>query len=292
MSATPSSRLAAYFDRIGLAAPPIADAAGLEALQRAHRLAIVFENVDVRLGREIRIDSDSAFDKLVTRRRGGYCFEQNRLFADMLGALGLQTRPLLARARLAPPGDHPPRTHVLLLAEIGGEPWIADVGFGGSYLPPLRLADGFTTRTVDGAQHRLRRIGERGSLAGEWLLERAGAHATTDGRGLPHDDWQPQYSFDLSEVGQADLAQANHWTSTAAGSRFTNLQIATIALPKGFASLIDHALNVSDGGRQEQQEIVAAGRYREVLAGRFRLPLEDAEVAELPLFCGRDRVGA
>ena len=132
MSGAQAGRLAAYLERVGLAEAPPADAVGLQGLQHAHRMAIPFENVDVRLGREIRIDSEGVFDKLVVRRRGGYCFEQNRLFADVLAELGLPSRPLLARARLGPQSaEHPPRTHVLLLVEFGGEPWIADVGFGG-----------------------------------------------------------------------------------------------------------------------------------------------------------------
>jgi N-hydroxyarylamine O-acetyltransferase len=206
----------------------------------------------------------------------------------MLTELGLPNRPLLARVRLGPPGaDHPPRTHVLLLVEIAGEPWIADVGFGGSYLPPLPLRDGAEAGTPDGARYRLRRIDERGALTGEWLLERAGPPASTDGRGMPHADWQAQYSFDLDEVAPADLAQANHWTATAPGSRFTTVQIATIALPQGFASLLDHALSLVDGAAREQAEITDPNRYRAVLAERFRLELDEAEIAELPLFRAR-----
>ena len=284
MSDSGAGRLAAYFARIGLTGPVGIDASTLIALQRAHRLAIPFENFDIRLGREIRIDSDSVFDKLVACGRGGNCFEQNRLFADMLAALHIPTRPLLARVRLGPPAaDPPPRTHVLLLADVAGAAWIADVGFGGSYVPALALADGSVAATDDGARHRLRRVGERGSLAGEWLLERAGPYASTDGRAPPRDDWQPQYSFDLTDVAPADLEQANHWTSTASSSRFTNLHIATIASPGGFVSLVDRTLSVT-GAPNEQTEIAGADAYRKLLAARFGIILSDAEVAALPLF--------
>jgi N-hydroxyarylamine O-acetyltransferase len=275
-------RLAAYLERIGHVGAVGSDAAALDALQRAHRLAIPFENLDVRLGREIRIDSESVFDKLVSRPRGGYCFEQNRLFADMLAALGLATRPLLARVRLGPPAaEPPPRTHVLLLADIGGEAWLADVGFGGSYVPAMPLREGHVALTDDGARHRLRRTGKCGSLAGEWLLERSGPYADTDRRALPHTDWQPQYSFDLAQVAPADLEQANHWTATAASSRFTNLHIATIALPAGFASLIERTLNISG---VSSEEIGDAAAYRDALASRFGIRLGNADAAALPLF--------
>ncbi|MBT2135162.1 arylamine N-acetyltransferase [Croceibacterium sp. LX-88] len=278
------SRLAAYLERIGLAAIPSPDAVGLEALLVAHREAIAFENLDIPLGRPIAIDSDSVFAKLVTNRRGGYCFEQNRLLADMLELLGLPSRPLLARVRLgAAHGDHPPRTHVLLLIEIEGSPWIADAGFGGSYVPALPLAVGAPADTADGARHRLRRVGELGSLAGEWLLERAGAHDTTDGRAHPHEDWQPQYSFDLAQVAPDDLVQANHWTSTAPTSRFTSLCVATRVLPGGFAGLTDRALRIS-GGKSEAREIPDAQAYVETLRETFGLELPIEAIERWPIF--------
>ena len=102
--------LAAYLARIRLGARPTLDHYGLAAMQRAHRLAIPFENLDIRLGRGVAIDSDAVFAKLVTAKRGGYCFEQNRLFADALDALGFTAasgysflpRLLLQRASGAP----------------------------------------------------------------------------------------------------------------------------------------------------------------------------------------------
>lgn len=287
MSGTQRGRLTAYLERIELAGPPAPDPAGLETLQRAHRLAIPFENLDIGLGRPIQIDEDSVFDKLVTRGRGGYCFEHNRLLGDVLAAIGVEARPLLARVRLGAAAGHPPRTHVLLLADVGGRPWILDAGFGGGYVPVLPLSDGAGAATADRAAHRLRRIGELGSLEGEWLLERAGPVAATDGRALPHEGWQPQYSFDLAGVALGDLEQANHWTSFAPASRFTSSQIVTIALVEGFASLIDGTLKVANGEGCEEEVVVDPRRYRKVLGARFRLPLSEAEVSGLPLFAAR-----
>jgi len=118
--------LDAYLARIGLKEAPAPTADGLALLQRAHRLAIPFENLDVILGRGIAIDSASVFAKLVTARRGGYCFEQNRLFGDALDTLGFQMRPLLARVWLGVEGPPPGKTHTLCLVTIDGQDWIAD----------------------------------------------------------------------------------------------------------------------------------------------------------------------
>lgn len=274
-----------YLARIGLASAPPPSSAGLAAVQAAHRLAIGFENLDIRLGRSIAIDARSVFDKLVLRGRGGYCFEQNRLFSDALAAIGIANRPLLARVRLmAAPGATPPRTHVCLLALIEGEPWLADAGFGGSNLPPLALVDGAEATTPDGARHRLSRVGPGGTLDGEWRLERAGPHTATDGRAADHLNWQPQYTFDLAQVAPEDLEQANHWTSTRAGTRFTTLHVASIPLVDGFAALSERDLTITRNGRVETRTICSPVEYAATLRDLFRIALSDEDAARLPLF--------
>ena len=272
-------RLAAYLERLGHPEPPTPDAAGLEALQRAHRLAIPFENFDIALGRSIAIDGESVFAKLVRGGRGGYCFEHNRLLADMLELAGIVTRPLLARVWLgAVPGATPPRTHVLLLTELGGERWIADAGFGGSYVPMLPLADGAEAGTADGARHRLRRRGRTGALEGEWAMERAGP--SPDGG----EEWRAQYSFDLAEVAPVDLAQANLWTSTAPDTRFTSHVIASRPLANGFASLTDRTLTLARGVVAEQREIGDAAAYAVMLGDVFGIALPEERLRDWPIF--------
>ncbi|MBO9576300.1 MAG: arylamine N-acetyltransferase [Sphingobium sp.] len=278
------TRLAAYLDRIGLDAAPALTLEGLATILAAHRRFIAFENLDVRLGRGIRIDSDSVFDKLVLKRRGGYCFEQNRLLADMLREIGFELRPLLARVRLGAPDIIPVRSHVTLLVALEGRLWIAEGGFGGSDLPALPLEDGAQAASPDGARHRLRKVGDAGALSGEWLLERAGPHSATDGRAQPHQDWQPQYSFDLAHVAPDDLEQCNHWTSTRPATRFTTLHIASIVLPDGFASMTDRALTLYRHGEKTERAIATPADYAATLRDVFRLEFSEIEAGALPLF--------
>ncbi|WP_159981578.1 MULTISPECIES: arylamine N-acetyltransferase [unclassified Novosphingobium] len=274
-----------YLARIGLAARPVAEPEAVAALQSAHRLGIGFENLDIMLGRPIRIDARSVFDKIVVDGRGGYCFEQNRLFGDVLTALGVANRPLLARVRLGLAEDViPPRTHVCLLATIAGEEWLVDAGFGGSDLAPLPLVDGAEAHTADGARHRLRRTGMRGSLEGEWLLERAGPVSATDGRATAHGDWQAQYTFDLAQAVSGDLEQANHWTSTRPDTRFTSLHVASIPLAGGFASMVERGLTVHGPNGTERRMIADAADYARTLREVFRIAVSEQETARLPLF--------
>jgi len=269
---------AAYAARLRLPARPTIDAAGLAVLQRHHRLAIPFENLDVMLGRGIAIDSESVFAKLVTAGRGGYCFEHNRLFGDALADLGFEARALLARVWLDAITTPPPN-HAVTLVTIEGEPWLADAGFGGSYSPPMPLIDGAEASAPDGARFRLR------ADNGGWLLERDGDAATTDGRGSG-EGWRAQYNFTLAPVSDDDLAAGSRWASGAADSRFTRLRIASMVLPRGFAGLTDRRYRRLAGADMSEAEISDPRVYRIRLAMMFGIDLTAEEVARLGLFSG------
>lgn len=264
--------LDAYLARIALARPA-ADAGGLAALQWAHRTAIPFENLDVALGRPIRIDSASVFAKLVGAKRGGYCFEHNRLFLDALAALGFAARPLLARVWLGAE-QVPPLSHALALVRADGRDWIADAGFGGSYTPVMPLTDGAEAMAPDGARFRLRVDGDG------WMLERDGPAGSTDGRG-EGPGFRPQHSFTLAEVHPADLALSNHWASTAPDSRFTRHRVASIVLRRGFASLTDRRYRRRTPAEERDEEITDPRVYRMRLSLMFGIDLERDEAERL-----------
>ena len=274
--------LDAYLARIALGERPLADAEGLAALQRAHRLAIPFENLDVILGRGIRIDSASVFAKLVTARRGGYCFEHNRLFLDALAALGFEARPLLARVWLAAV-DTPPLTHTFSLVTIGDQEWIADSGFGGSFTPIMPLIEGATAEAPDGARFRL----DRDALHG-WMLLRDGHPGSTDGRSTGS-GFQPQYSFTLGQVWDADLELSNRWTSAAPESRFMQARIVSMVLPQGLAGLTERVYRCRAGEQDMTADMVDPADYRARLSQIFGIDFTAEEVAALELFPGPER---
>ena len=269
--------LSAYLARIGVARPVAADVEGLLRIHAAHRRAIPFENLDIPLGRGISLDRQAVFAKLVTARRGGYCFEQNQLFGDALAQMGFALRPLLARVWLLAI-DTPPLTHTLNLVTIEGTQWIADAGFGGSFVPPMALEDGAEAQTDDGARHRLKRRGEI------WMLERAGAPHATDGRSVDTNDWQPQYSFTLGQVEPIDLELSSHWTATRPDTRFTTLRIASIVLPDGFVALTDRDLTIARTHQVERHHIDDPISYGKTLAGHFGIALGEADIDGLGLF--------
>src|SRR5262245_22637679 len=138
--------LAAYFERIAYAGDRSPSRATLDALHLAHATHIPFENLDILLGRPIRLDLASLQAKLVRGKRGGYCFEQNVLFAAILEHLGFRVTRLAARVRFGSTRLLS-RTHMLLTVDIDGSTWVADVGFGGEgLLRPLPLIAGQPAR--------------------------------------------------------------------------------------------------------------------------------------------------
>ncbi|SHF38382.1 arylamine N-acetyltransferase family protein [Streptoalloteichus hindustanus] len=195
--------LPAYLDRLGDDGPQEPTLETLRRLHRAHIAAIPFENLDVILGRPVLVDLESVQDKLVRRRRGGYCYEQNTLFAAVLERLGYPVRGLAARVLMGSRKIRP-ATHALLRIEIDGHSWLADVGFGGGgLLEPIELRDGAEARQ-GGWTIRLDR-----EDSDEWVL-----------RSLTPDGWLDLYSFGLDRQYHADFGVRNHFVSTSPRSPF------------------------------------------------------------------------
>lgn len=252
--------LDAYLRRIGLGSSPAADLRGLEAVHEAHCAAIPFENLDILLGRPISLDLRAVQDKLVTRRRGGYCFEQNTLFAAALEALGFRLTRLSARVR-ANMTELRPRTHMLLRVDLPEGAFVADVGFGG---------DGLVLPVPLEGDHEVF-AGERGmsgALGHRVVQEGAEARvlqASVDG------EWHDLYTFTLEPQYAVDYEMANHFTSTYPRSPFVRSLTAQRARRHRRAILRNRDLVVRDAGGVRASSIRNPDHLLEVLAAEFDL---------------------
>jgi N-hydroxyarylamine O-acetyltransferase len=110
---------AAYLSRIGAPVPESPTFAALASLHRAHLSAVPFENLDIALGRPIRLDRAALLDKVVRARRGGYCYELNGLFALLLRSLGYAVDLVSARVATAAGGLTDDFDHVALVVSAG-----------------------------------------------------------------------------------------------------------------------------------------------------------------------------
>jgi N-hydroxyarylamine O-acetyltransferase len=258
--------LGAYLRRVGYDGPTAPTEQVLGALHRAHLAAIPFENLDIMLGRPVCMDLESIQAKLVTGRRGGYCFEQGQLFGAALEHLGFSVERLLAR--VSRPGQVLPRTHLTLRV---GTPdrlgvWLADVGFGSSPPGPLslrRLRSG-GPQEVDGWTYDVAPDGE------EWLL-----------REFQGGEWVTLYRFDNQRVYPADVVMANHYTSTHPDSWFTHTPVVVRRSPGAITSLLGRVLTVTRPGHVKERRELTDEEWASSLRDVFGLSFPPEDVATL-----------
>jgi N-hydroxyarylamine O-acetyltransferase len=245
--------LDAYLRRIRYSGEPRPDAQGLAALHFAHATRIPFENLDILLGRPVRLDLDSLQAKMVAAERGGYCFEQNLLFTAALERIGFPVTALAARVRYRARRVNP-RTHMLLLVRCEGSEWIADVGFGlEGLLLPLPFIEGRET-AQHGRTHRIVRE------EGQWVLQMQSSGAWTD-----------LYTFSLEPQLPVDYEMANFYTSTHPDSPFVRNLIVQSLSPESRRFLRNRELKVDDSRSVLQRTIESDDELLGVLAEVFAL---------------------
>lgn len=260
--------LSAYFQRIGYGGPTPRAISTLHAITAAHVAAIPFENLDVLLGRPISLEPERIAQKLVTERRGGYCFEQNTLLLHVLEALGFQVQALSARVRVQQPRDFiPPRTHMFLRVELDGASWLADVGLGGFSLGSvLRLEADVGQSTPQ----EPRRIVREGAWSG---FEQRAPEARLFHQAYFAGAWHDLCEFTLEAMPEIDRVLANWYTSAHPGSHFKSRLMVARALPEGRATLLNHELTLRhrDGSVAQARRLETPAQLLEALAGHFGL---------------------
>jgi N-hydroxyarylamine O-acetyltransferase len=249
----------AYLARISFSGSREPTADTLRSLQRAHLLAVPFENLDINPGgTAIDLEVDALYDKVVRRRRGGFCYELNGLFAVLLGQLGYDVTLVSARVARGDGEFGPDFDHLALVVRTGA-PYVTDVGFGDFSLEPLDL-------TVEGPQPP--RLGSRAFRVdpvgpGEWLTRE------------PKDDdgWDDDYRFDLTPRLLADFSAQCRWFETAEDSHFRSRRVCSIATPDGRVTLRDAELIVTRDGVREITAINDEQEWATVLDERFGIRL-------------------
>lgn len=222
-----------YLARISLAGTRDPTPPALREIHLAHMRCVPFENLSVRRGEVIHLEEAALFEKIVRRRRGGFCYELNRLFASLLEALGFRVARLAGRVGV----DGIPSDHMALWVDLD-EPWLADVGFGDSFLVPLRLGSRSPQDGGDGRHYRLEEF-EDG------LLLSRQRDAT----------WERQYAFTLEACPLSAFAAGCRYHSSSPKSHFTQKTIVSRATEAGRVTLSEGRLLVTEGGARRHVEL-------------------------------------
>jgi arylamine N-acetyltransferase len=254
--------VAEYFDRIGYQGPAEPTVETVRALVAAHNRSIPFENLDPVMGIPVADLSAAALtDKLVHRRRGGYCYEQNGLMGYVLEELGFGVERLAGRVVwLNPDGPLPAQTHHVLsvaVPDVDGR-LLVDVGFGGQTLTsPIRLEAGPVQQT----RHEPYRIRERGD----------GYQLEAEVRG----EWQPLYIFTARPQPRIDLEVGSWYVSTHPDSFFVTGVTAALVTDDARWNLRGRNLAIHRAGETEKIRFDTAAEVLDALTDRFGIDLTD-----------------
>lgn len=262
--------LDAYLARVGYDGPRTPTLDTLRALHRLHPTAIAFENFDPLLKRPVRLDIGALMDKLVSARRGGYCYEHNTLFQTALRTLGFPVASLAARVQWnTPPGADTPRHHMLLRIDLPDGPYIADTGFGRLTLTaPLRLVAGIEQPTPHGL-YRLVATGPEFQLQAKL-----------------GDEWSPLYQLSLQDQAASDWEVANWYTSTHPESRFIQGLMAARCDEHCRYGLYNMDLRIYRDDGMEHRRLRTAQELESVLRAVFRMELPEGSGAVFARLAG------
>jgi N-hydroxyarylamine O-acetyltransferase len=242
--------VAAYLERIRAARPASPTLGALGELVLSHLYAVPFENLDIAAGRPLSVEPQAIFDKVVTRRRGGFCYELNGLFSWLLRELGYDVT-VLAGQTVDPTTGEPghPRAHLVLLVELDG-PRLVDVGWGEVYRRPFALQEDNEHVDPRIAAYRLERHD------GRWQVnERHDDSLETNLKQVA--GWRVAYRFDLTPYELADFAEACRWQETESPF-FTGHRFCTIATPDGRRTLMDERLIERAAGTRTERRVTDA----------------------------------
>lgn len=249
----------AYLQRINYHGSVVPTAETLRDLQLAHLRSVPFENLSIHWKQPIILDDDSLFEKIVSRKRGGFCYELNGLFAGLLRSLGFKVEMLSAGVARPDGSFGPDFDHMTLMVTLEKR-WLADVGFGDSFLEPLLLDS--SEEQVEGDRAYLIVPDEAQTtinLPERFILKQR------EGEG----EWKDQYRFSLQPHNYADYANMCHYHQTSPESHFTQARVCSRATPPGRITLSEMRLITTVGLVRNERLLSTENDYATVLRESF-----------------------
>ena len=246
----------AYLERIKYRGSLAPTSETLRDLQVAHLLAVPFENLNIHSNQPIVLEDNALFTKIVEHRRGGFCYEVNGLFAALLRALGFKVEMLSAEVANAEGGFGPSFDHMTLMVSLDNR-WLADVGFGDSFVEPLLLDE-------RGEQMQGKRaykiVPDNDYLI---LMQREN-----------QDEWKAQYRFRLQPYEYADYSEMCRYHQTSPQSHFTQRRICSRATEEGRITLSEmRFITTFKNGERQERILTSQTEYDAVLREHFGIAM-------------------
>ncbi|WDE14246.1 arylamine N-acetyltransferase family protein [Thalassomonas haliotis] len=269
-----------YLGRLNHRGQCRADITTLKSLHQAHMENVPFENLDIVLGRDIELSLQALFAKVVTGSRGGFCYEVNYLFANLLSALGFDVHLHAARV-YGDKGYGPAFDHMLLSVRLDNILYIADVGFGDSFIQPLPFMQGDEVCAAEKPDAVSLASLNPGAVSQREVNYKV--VNSTDGLVLmqqkPAQAWQAQYLFSLQAFEISAFYDMCQYHQTSPQSSFTQKSLCSVATPTGRKTMSNGRFIETVNNMRQESECTEPGLYREMLQQHFCLPLPQ-EISE------------
>ncbi len=238
----------------------------LQALHEAHLLTVPFENLSIHYGQPIILQEEALFNKIVYKHRGGFCYELNGLFAWLLRQLGFQVTLLSAEVANDDGNFSPEFDHLTLLVhQLAGADWLADVGFGELFRQPLRFAADLEHKEADDRAYRLHKNDDEraeNTLRDYWMVQQ-----------FSDTQWKANYRFTLQPHTLSDFTERCIYQQTSPESHFTQQRICSLATPTGRISLSDLRLITTIHNERTERVLTSQEEYFATLADQFGVVL-------------------
>ena len=253
-----------YLERIGYDGPLEPTAEVLKNLHACHVYAVPFENLNIHMDRPVSLDVDHIYEKVLTDRRGGYCYELNTLFATLLQHIGFDLYFSLGRVLYGYSEGLYERaqTHALVMTKIDGELWLSDVSFGNGLLESIKLDEGEVTQ-----------INQRYLVTREDDLYVISIWVK--------DSWSRLFATDTRPVYKCDLEILNYFSSTSDKSVFTQRPFCTLPTPTGRVTIDGKNLIERHADESVTSPIDSLEDYSRLMTEKFGIPQRESRLVKV-----------
>lgn len=241
-----------YLNRIQTDSDVSPDLDSLKKLHINHLYNIPFENLDIHYNKKLILNPDHLQKKILDNKRGGYCYELNGMFFLLLKELGFNAKMISARVNNAKGGWGEEFDHLAIIVKLD-ELWLADVGFGDSFIEPLKFEMDVVQKNVNG-YYKIEKYDED-----YYKLSKS-----SDGK-----EFFDEYIFTLRERQLEEFEGMNNYQQTAPDSHFRKGKVCTIANKNGRVTLSDYKLIITDGDKKFTKEIKGETEFKEKLFEQF-----------------------
>lgn len=244
-----------YLRRIGIDRADIrADAGNLKFLQRQHLLRVPFENLDIHWRRPVALDAERFYRKIVEENRGGFCYELNGLFYNLLREIGFHSRMISARVFGSGNVLGMEYDHLAILTETGGEKYLVDVGFGSFTAEPLK----FVLDTEQEDENGVFLIRKFDESYFEVVKKEAG-------------EWKSEYIFSPLERDLSEFGGMCSFHQTSPESHFTRGKVCSLMTNEGRKTLTDKKFIETRNGEKKEFDVNSEAEFNEILEREFHI---------------------